>query len=246
MTAGDLRTTSVAMVALAATVALNLFALQDGPADAAVVRASMLPRSFEATVAAALNDLGPAAVPGSAVLRLQPPKPTPEMVANTAEIIRGVQRELNTRGYEAGQPDGVAGLVTRAAIMAYEHDYGLPLTAMPTQELLSRIVLGSSQLAAHSAAADRIAAAEAEGVALSVEQQLTELGYKPGKADGKISDETAHAIRDFEVAQKLPASGRISGQLVSRLLRLQGIAAAQAVSQAGSKAQPQKIKSAQK
>ena len=82
-------------------------------------------------------------------MRVAPPASAPATAVaapsgNSAEIIRGIQRELNGRGYDAGPPDGVVGLITRAAIMAYEHDYGLPLTATPSQDLLSRIVLGSA------------------------------------------------------------------------------------------------------
>ncbi len=53
-----------------------------------------------------------------------------------------MQRELQIRGYETGARDGVAGVMTRGAIMAYEHDHGLPLTARPSQELLKAIILG--------------------------------------------------------------------------------------------------------
>ena len=48
--------------------------------------------------------------------------------SETPETIRAIQRELQARGYEAGAADGVPRLVTRAAIMAYEHDNGLPLS----------------------------------------------------------------------------------------------------------------------
>jgi peptidoglycan hydrolase-like protein with peptidoglycan-binding domain len=239
MTAGDFRIASLAFLGLTLTVAINLCFFQEKRRGAEIETSSLAPRSFDATVNAALsNDLGPPPAPGSAPLRLQPPTVIAvDTTANPSEIIRGIQRELNARGYEAGQPDGVAGLVTRAAIMAYEHDYSLPLTALPNQDLLSRIVLGSSTPSAQRGVADKIGASEAEGVVLAVEQQLSALGYTPGKADGKLTEQTAQAIRKFEADQKLPESGRISGPLVSRLLRLQA--------QAG-KAQPVKIKSAQK
>ena len=48
---------------------------------------------------------------------------------DSVELTRAVQRELKAKGYETGVVDGVAGLVTRAAIMAYEADHGLTLTA---------------------------------------------------------------------------------------------------------------------
>lgn len=141
---------------------------------------------------------------------------------NRADVVRGIQRELNTRGYGTGQPDGVAGLVTKAAIMAYEYDYGLPLTGEPTQDLLSRIILGAAGPAANPKALPPVKSAEAEGVVRAVQQYLAGLGYAAGKGDGKMTDETARAIREFELDQKMPETGRISAPLVARLVRLQG------------------------
>lgn len=140
---------------------------------------------------------------------------------NAAEIVRGVQRELNARGYEAGQPDGMAGLQTRAAILAYEFDYGLILTATPSQDLLSRIVLGTSSAGGARPAPSGAVAHEALPVIEFVEQALAANGYQTGKDKGTISEQTARAIREFELDQKLPESGRISGPLMSRLLKLQ-------------------------
>ena len=227
MTAGDLKIASLAFAAMTATVGVNLLMLQEkrtGNGSGAGIETSALkPRGTEqAGNSSPIGDLGPALAAGAVPVRVAPPKGAAgDAGANAAKIVRGIQRELDARGYEAGQPDGVAGLVTRAAIMAFEHDYGLALTATPSQELLSRIVLGSSAPPLPRGAADKIAAGEADSVALMVEQQLAVLGYTPGKADGKLDEHTSRAIREFEVDQKLAESGRISGPLVSRLLRLQ-------------------------
>ncbi|MEQ1651273.1 MAG: peptidoglycan-binding domain-containing protein [Hyphomicrobium sp.] len=231
MTAGDFKIASVALVLLTVSVAINLLVLQERRPGSAIETSAIGPRSFEAKVAAALGvstpeTLGPPLAADATPLRLTPPKPV--AVTSNAEIIRGIQRELNTRGYEAGPPDGVAGLVTRAAIMAYEHDYGLPLTATPSQDLLSSIVLGSSAPQAIRSATNAGPTSDAASVVRSVEQQLATLGYTPGKADGTLNEQSARAIREFEVDQKLPESGRISGPLVSRLIRLQGPATASA------------------
>ena len=48
--------------------------------------------------------------------------------------IRAIQTELARRGYEPGVANGAAGLVTRAAVLAYEHDQGLPLTGDPSPD----------------------------------------------------------------------------------------------------------------
>ena len=198
MTAADFKIASIVLSCLTLTVGFNLFVMQEKRAGSAIETSAIQARSFEATVQQALGaDLGPPIAAGATPLRIQPPKlSVADATANAAEIVRGIQRELNARGYEAGQPDGVAGLVTRAAIMAYEHDYGLSLTATPSQDLLSRIVLGSSAPPARMGAADKIGAGEAESVGLMVEQQLASLGYTPGKADGKLNEQTARAMTD--------------------------------------------------
>ncbi len=250
MTAGDLKIASLAFAIVTATVGVNLLMLQEKRAgigvSAGIETSALKPRAAVQTGnSSSVSALGPPLAAGAAPLRVAPPKmAVSDTGANVAEIIRGIQRELDARGYEAGQPDGVAGLVTRAAIMAYEHDYGLALTATPSQELLSRIVLGSSAPPAERGAADKIAAGEADSVALMVEQQLAALGYTPGKADGRLDEHTSRAIREFEVDQKLAESGRISGPLVSRLLRLQSNPAKVAAAKA--QVAPAKTKAAQK
>lgn len=135
--------------------------------------------------------------------------------------IRGVQQELAKRGYEPGPADGAPGLVTRAAVMAYEHDQGLPLTADPSPEVLAHLRHGTSAPGAAiglDATAPRTNGS-AEQVIRSVQQSLAQLGYLASPPDGTASDETVRAIREFEMDSGLVPSGRISGPLVARLTR---------------------------
>jgi peptidoglycan hydrolase-like protein with peptidoglycan-binding domain len=215
MSAGDLKILTLAFAVMTATVAVNILALQEKRAGSGIETSALRTRALGPSASnRSASDVGATPVP---VDRLQPGS-----ADVTAEITRGIQRELNGRGYDAGQPDGVAGLVTQAAIMAYEYDYGLPLTATPSQDVLSRIVLGSSAPPTARGAATKVAADDAESVIAAVKAQLASRGYTTGKADGALNEQLARAIREFEVDQKLPESGRISGPLVSRLLRLQG------------------------
>ena len=140
----------------------------------------------------------------------------PTKAASQQEVTRAVQRELQIRGYETGARDGVAGVMTRGAIMAYEHDHGLALTARPSQELLKAIVLGE----AGKGKGVKAETAEAQDVIRSVQRSLAKLRYKPGPASGRLTPETARAIRAFEGDQALPETGRVSGPLISRLARL--------------------------
>lgn len=238
MTSAERKFTIVASLLVTLSVGANLFALQGerrvGQSASTGLRSERpvaAPRDFEE-----LNGV-PTMKAAHVVPQEEGPAPAssmPEPGMNMADVVRGVQRELNARGYEAGSPDGVAGLVTRAAIMAYEHDYGLAITARPNEALLSRIVLGSSAPPATVVAQDARLTADAESVVKVVKQMLGDLGYQAGKVDGNITPQLRRAVRQFEIDQKLPESARISGPLVSRLARLQATGAkAQAAKRAG-------------
>ncbi len=137
------------------------------------------------------------------------------------ETARAIQRELTAHGYHPGPADGAPGLMTRAAIMAYEFDNGLRLTAKPEPDLLKMLLFG---IPADRAGGDRDAGVvverEARQVVATVQETLSNLGYRVGQIDGKVGTESERAIRDFEADQALRETGRISGRLIARLARL--------------------------
>jgi peptidoglycan hydrolase-like protein with peptidoglycan-binding domain len=136
------------------------------------------------------------------------------------EVAKAIQRELQIRGYETGARDGVVGSMTRGAIMAFEHDNGLPLTGQASDTLLKAIILGEG--GKPGAKTPKPQTADARDMIRSVQRSLSKLGYKPGAASGNMTPETVRAIRAFEGDQALPVSGRVSGPLISRLERLAG------------------------
>lgn len=230
MTERDSRIAFVAALLLTSSVAVNMAVFQNSRRGA---------ENTSAATPAALSESSAVAVPpasltasGAAVAPAQPgPAPTPASAqpgadVNTAEITKGIQRELNARGYEPGQPDGLAGLVTRAAIFAYEYDNGLLLTGEPSEPLLKQIVLGSSALPTNTARPGKTMSPTGESLVLTVRQQLAALGYQSGASGAALTPELARAIREFETDQKLKLTGRISAPMVSRLIRVQGEAKA--------------------
>ncbi len=232
MTFAEARIAGLAFTAVTLTIAVNLFAFQERrPSRIETSSLSPVRSTIAALEPAAGAPHGQGGAGGAARIEpitgaIEAVKPQAPVAATPgvtqAEIIRGVQRELSARGYAAGQPDGIAGLVTRAAIMAYEHDYGLALTGEASEELLNRIVLGSSADAdTMRAGPDVILSAEAKAVVRMVTQNLSGLGYKPGNDATSLTAETRRAILAFEAAQNLPETGRISAPLVSRLMKLQ-------------------------
>jgi peptidoglycan hydrolase-like protein with peptidoglycan-binding domain len=133
-----------------------------------------------------------------------------------ADTIRGIQRELTQRGFGPVASDGIMRPVTRAAIMAYEFDYRLPLTGEATEALLSRLVLGATATADVSGGRE-VRSPHADAIIRQVQRLLAASGYRPGAIDGRLSADTVTAIRAFEEDQGLTAKGRVSAEVMSRL-----------------------------
>jgi peptidoglycan hydrolase-like protein with peptidoglycan-binding domain len=136
------------------------------------------------------------------------------------ETVRAVQRELRQRGYGQLVSDGIMRPATRAAIMAYEHDHGLPLTAEATDVQLKRILLGgtaSPDPAPGAAMVPKVATARAGEVVRMVQELLAKAGYQSGPVDGRLGEDTLRALREFEAAKGLAPKGRISADVLARL-----------------------------
>ncbi len=139
-----------------------------------------------------------------------------------SRTIMEVQRELSTFGYQPGPIDGTASLMTHAAVMAFEYDNGLPLTAAADDVQLQRLLLGTGRFSRSSMEnAGLPASIEAKRVMQTVQQSLKRSGYDPGTADGTYSPETERAIRNLETDSNLPETGRVSGRLVEMLTALE-------------------------
>lgn len=140
--------------------------------------------------------------------------PEPGAVDGRPDTIKAIQRELTTRGYGPISVDGVAGLSTRAAIMAFEATEGLALTAIANEQMLKTILLGAPPAASRKPAEP---SARAQEVIRAVQNWLLSLGYAAGPANGLMSPETEKAIRAFEANAGLSPKGRITADLVKRL-----------------------------
>ena len=127
-----------------------------------------------------------------------PAAPRRDEDSESAETVRAIQRELRARGYETGGTDGVPVLMTRAAIMAYEHDQGLTLTGDANEDMLKRILFGVSTTdRSNRSSSPREARPNAVAVIRTVQQNLVTLGYTPGRVDGQMRSDTQQAIREF-------------------------------------------------
>lgn len=147
----------------------------------------------------------------------------PVQTGNAAELTRAVQRELKNRGYDPGAQDGRAGLVTRAAILAFQYDSHLNLTASPTEEVLQGLLLGGSGTGSRDRARSLSLSGEARQLVRATQRGLKAQGLWNSSIDGHFSTELSRAIQRFETAQRLPTTGRISGRFMARLVRASGL-----------------------
>ena len=139
--------------------------------------------------------------------------------SSRVNMIKAIQRELQARNYDPGPVDGVAGLFTRAAIMAYQTDAGLPVSGVTSGSLLEHIVLGEST---GSVAEQTEVPDETVALIKKVQQFLKDQGYKPGPVDGILGSGTRTALKSFERKRGLAQTGRISGKLLRQITALAG------------------------
>lgn len=197
---------------MALTIAVNLLALQ-GETRATRSEAGYPGAVAAPTITAASQSERPAGTSA------QPAMLNP---GADATMIASVQRELSNRGYPAGAADGAISVITQAAIFAYEFDTGATLlTAAPSPDLLRRIVLGSAAAASGQRSAQPVLSADAAKLVVTVKKALAANGYQAGPDDAALTPAFERAIRDYELDQRLAESGRISGPLVGRLLRIE-------------------------
>ena len=138
-----------------------------------------------------------------------------------AQTVRDIQSQLTARGFDTGVQDGTVTLITRASIFAFEHDAGLTLTAEPSEALLKAILLGTAMPG--QANTRPAAGPQAEQLTRTVQAALISLGHLKVRASGlpagRLDADTIRAIKAFELSERLPATGRISGPMMRRLER---------------------------
>lgn len=146
-----------------------------------------------------------------------------------AELVGGIQRELARRGFYDGPTDGAYNARTDAAIRDFAEAAGLRIKEGPSPALLRTIaqspvnVVHAPQAAGSNRRDDPIAALLAPSKrTIAIQRALRDFGYGQIAATGALDPETMDAIRRFELARKLPATGQISDRLVRELAAATG------------------------
>lgn len=171
---------------------------------------------------------------------IPPPLPRPAPVDARAatssvdeSIVREIQAALARKGLYLGAVDGQYGPLSRSAIVAYEKAQGLDVTGKPSAALLENLRVRSAEHPLPGVAADavppdlpvvpKVEATVADSERLRYERvqaALNQIGYGPLTVDGAAGEETANAIRRFELDNGLPLSGIAGDAVLDRLIAI--------------------------
>lgn len=223
MTPRQIRFALVGLSVISGSVGFNLLVMQPDGRQVRQDRAYRGLDSSPGTASSTLKEKGTAS--GAAGKPRQASQATDAAATSTTvagsdpALTRSIQKALAARGYHAGASDGAIDVVTRAAILEFEDEYGLPLTASPSRNVLDALQRLREPVKVPVSTTVK-AGPEVEGLIRTVQLSLRRHGYDPGTADGQIGEGTGAAIRAFERDNKLAIRGRISASLLTRLADL--------------------------
>lgn len=144
----------------------------------------------------------------------QPSTPPP------ARLVRAIQRELQARGYAGEAATGMLSVGTRAAILAYEFDEGMPLTGEASEAILKSLIFG--RVEGKTAPGSSARFEERRALIAKVQEMLAAMGYASGPADGRLDAKTRDAIRRFESDRNLTAQGRLTERVLLEMVIVAG------------------------
>jgi peptidoglycan hydrolase-like protein with peptidoglycan-binding domain len=131
-------------------------------------------------------------------------------------LVRAIQKKLQHFGYRNLPQDGIAGLETRAAILATEFEQGLPLSGEPADTVLSALYFLEASGRTRLPASDRF---ERDArLVKDVQDLLAKLGYTSGPISGKFDAWTRDAVRKFENDRRLNADGRLTERILLEMV----------------------------
>lgn len=123
------------------------------------------------------------------------------------DIVEEVQTLLRIYGYSIGKVDGVLGFRTRNAIEKFQRDNNLQTTRFVDTATWKRLnIFKENKLIVDQQLNIRL-----------IQSLLKEVGFTPGKIDGKLGVKTKKAIRDFQRAHNLKVDGKVGYRTLDQL-----------------------------
>lgn len=219
----------VAFLAVAAAISINALYLQDVPRLAGVAVRAENPPAAEAAAGTGVTaslpkaDLSAPSAPPSPAAEEPAPKAepaAPPKPAPPARLVRAIQRELLDMGYAVSEANGVLGLETRTAILAFEFDEAMPLSGEASETVLKALIFGRASGKPGPGAAERFE--ERRSLVRQVQETLNAMKYRLGPADGRLDIDTRDAIRKFEAERRLQEQGRLTERVLLEMVIVSG------------------------
>lgn len=183
-------------------------------------------RKVEPTPAATAHAQKPESIP------LPVPQPEVKPQADIA-LMKAIQKSLANAGLYGGAVDGMMGAMTKAAIEKFQRRAGLEEDGLPSEALLSSLrappkpalvpepVVEAKPMPPKPVLSGSSSEMVAEQVRYrKVQVALNDIGYGPVDVDGHAGDETANAIRRFELDNGLPLTGKPTDRVIARLVKI--------------------------
>ncbi len=102
------------------------------------------------------------------------------------DAVSTAQTNLNLRGYEVGNVDGIFGAKTDRAVRWYQGDRGLTVDGTIGPRTWARLDPPTVRNGSRGQAVTML------------QQLLTDFGYDPGGIDGEFGPDTESAVREFQ------------------------------------------------
>ena len=123
--------------------------------------------------------------------------------------VRSLQAKLTTRGFSPGPVDGRFGPLTRAAVQRFQRADGLAVDGIVGPRTRHGLAAGGLLPGAGSI--------QPANAVRRLQRRLARSGFSPGRADGRYGPRTRSAVRRFQHARHLPASGIASAATLRAL-----------------------------
>ena len=136
-----------------------------------------------------------------------PPQATPDPAAvlkkgDKSDAVRALQESLIALGYLSGSADGDFGSATEAAVLAFQKASGLKQDGQAGSTTLQALAQAAAALQNST-----LRTGSSGDAVKSLQQNLITLGYLSGSADGEYGSKTATAVKAFQQANGLSATG---------------------------------------
>lgn len=135
--------------------------------------------------------------------------PAPSAMPVDGNTLARIQAELRERGYSIPLISGRMDTPTRQAIREYQQGQGVSVTGEPSQALLDALRTGSADTTPELGLSREQRAA--------AQRALNARGYDAGPPDGVLGPRSRVAIRTFQAANQLGATGTLDAQTMNGL-----------------------------